>query len=91
MCYDCGAPLTMSNGCKENHENLTSVELNGGDPNLPCKFCGEKQENESRKQTGLSPCPKQIICPAPSLTSSDSTVSCCSKVLTLSLLFCICF
>lgn len=80
MCYDCGAPLTMSNGCKENHENLTSVELNGGDPNLPCKFCGEKQENKSRKQAGLSPCPKQIISPAPSLTSSDSTVSCCSDI-----------
>lgn len=83
MCHDCGAPLTMSKGSKEKQETLTSVESKGRDPKLSCNFCLEKQDKESLNQTGLSACPKQHVSPTSSLTSSDSTVSCCSKVSTI--------
>lgn len=80
MCHDCGAPLTMSKGSKEKQETLTSVESKGRDPKLSCNFCVEKQDKESLNQTGLSACPKQHVSPTSSLTSSDSTVSCCSDI-----------
>lgn len=73
----------MSKGSKEKQETLTSVESKGRDPKLSCNFCLEKQDKESLNQTGLSACPKQHVSPTSSLTSSDSTVSCCSKVSTI--------
>ncbi|GMP48121.1 hypothetical protein CsSME_00015591 [Camellia sinensis var. sinensis] len=69
---------TMSNECKENHENENSIKLNGNDAIWPCKFCGEKKEKESIKQDGSSPYATPLISPTRSLTSSDSTVSSCS-------------
>ncbi|XP_052201496.1 putative 1-phosphatidylinositol-3-phosphate 5-kinase FAB1D [Diospyros lotus] len=78
MCCYCGATLTMSNESRQMHENLNSIKSNGIDPVLSCKLYGEKQEKEPTKQNGLTPCSMPLISPAPSLTSSDRTISSCS-------------
>ncbi|XP_059631892.1 putative 1-phosphatidylinositol-3-phosphate 5-kinase FAB1D [Cornus florida] len=78
MCRVCGAELVRLNKCKEKQENGNSIQLNGKEPVMACKHCGEKQNKDSVKQDGLSPYATPLISPTASLTSSDSIVSSCS-------------
>ncbi|KAK6938481.1 Chaperonin Cpn60/GroEL/TCP-1 family [Dillenia turbinata] len=79
MCHACGAELTMSIEDKKRLPNEDAIRLNSGEPVRSCKFCGEKQEDESAKQDGLSPShTARMLSPMISLSSSDSFASNCS-------------
>lgn len=86
MCHVCGAKLTNSREDKDKHKNENSLKLNG-DPISSCKLCGQKHHQEALKWDDLSSYPSRISSPPISLTSSDSTVSSCSKSLLFLLFF----
>ncbi|KAK6939801.1 Chaperonin Cpn60/GroEL/TCP-1 family [Dillenia turbinata] len=81
MCHACGAELTMSIEDNKRSPNEDAIRLNSREPLWSCKFCGEKQEDESTKQDGLSPPhTTPMLSPAVSLSSTDSFASSCSDL-----------
>lgn len=86
MCHYCGVGLTESNVDNKKQGN-ESLKLNGKVPIKPCKFCGEKLERENVKWDSTSPYVTPLISPTTSLTSTDSCVSTCSKLLSLCFYF----
>jgi len=81
MCHYCGASLTGSNADNKKQGNESSLKLNGKVPVKPCKACGEKLERENVKRNSTSPYATPHISPSASLSSTDSCVSTCSKLL----------
>ena len=77
-CHVCGAKLTNVREDKDKLKNENSIKLNG-DPIKSCKLCGQKLHHEAIKWEDLNSYPSRISSPPISLTSSDSTVSSCSK------------
>jgi 1-phosphatidylinositol-3-phosphate 5-kinase len=87
MCHYCGAGLTESNVENKKPGNECNLKLNGKVPGRPCKFCGERLEQENVKWHNTSPYATPHISPTTSLSSTDSCVSTSSKFLSLHLYF----
>ncbi|XP_061344113.1 putative 1-phosphatidylinositol-3-phosphate 5-kinase FAB1D [Gastrolobium bilobum] len=79
MCHYCGADVMESNDDNRKQENDSSLKLNGKVPLRPCKFCGEKLQQENVKWHSTSPYATTHISPVTSLSSTDSCVSTCSE------------
>lgn len=79
MCHHCEADLTKPKNDGELQENVNSLKLGDGDPICTCKSCGVKQKQDSIKQGVMSTYVTPMISPTNSLSSSDRSVSSCSK------------
>lgn len=82
MCHYCGAQLPKSEDEKRKPVNANSLKLNGDGHNWSCRFCREKQEQGYLKGDGWS-LASPMISPTTSLSSTDRSVSSCSKFLPL--------
>lgn len=80
MCHYCGAEPTKSKDEQWEPKNGNSLKLNGEGSIWSCRFCQEKLELESMKRDGLRSA-SPVISPTTSLSSSDRSVSSCSKFL----------
>ncbi|CAK7323608.1 unnamed protein product [Dovyalis caffra] len=81
MCHYCGADWAKLNDEKKKLENGDCLKLNGEEPIWSCRFCQEKQEPEL--MDGLSHSMSPMISTTASLSSSDRSISSCSKFLPL--------
>lgn len=79
MCHHCEADLTKSKDDGKIQKNVNSLKSGNQDPICICKSCGVKLEQDSIKQGIMSPYATPMISPAISLSSSDRSVSSCSK------------
>lgn len=87
MCHYCGAGLTESKVDTKNQNNESNLKLDSKVPIRPCKFCREKLKQENVIWDSASPQMIPMISPTTSLSSTDSCVSTCSKLLSLFFFF----
>lgn len=76
MCHNCGAHLPKSDDETRKLHNGSHITVNGVAHSCSCRFCQEKLEQEHTMLTD-----SLTVGPSTSLSSSDRSVSICSKIL----------